>query len=160
MADRVVIMSRGGIEQIGTPQEIYRTPGTRFVAEFLGSSNIFQGKLVQGDGGRTALDTPLGRFDTVASEGARIGGAATLTVLDTKTHLAAERPAHARNVLPVRMIGEEFVGATATIYLEAAGGQEIRVQKGHDTLSDLPLEIGRELFAYWEPGDGHVIAEG
>ena len=40
------------------------------------------------------------------------------------------------------------------------GGQEIRVQKGHDTLSDLPLEIGRELFAYWEPGDGHVIAEG
>ena len=67
---------------------------------------------------------------------------------------------HARNVLPVRMIGEEFVGATATIYLEAAGGQEIRVQKGHDTLSDLPLEIGRELFAYWEPGDGHVIAEG
>ena len=85
--------------------------------------------------------------------------AATLTVLDTKTHLAAERPAHARNVLPVRMIGEEFVGATATIYLEAAGGQEIRVQKGHDTLSDLPLEIGRELFVYWEPGDGHVIAE-
>ena len=159
MADRVVIMSRGVIEQIGTPQEIYRTPGTRFVAEFLGSSNIFQGKLVQGDGGCPALDTPLGRFDTVASESTRIGGAATLTVLDTKTHLAAERPAHARNVLPVRMIGEEFVGATATIYLEAAGGQEIRVQKGHDTLSDLPLEVGRELFVYWEPGDGHVIAE-
>jgi hypothetical protein len=41
MADRVVIMSRGVIEQIGTPQEIYRTPRTRFVAEFLGSSNIF-----------------------------------------------------------------------------------------------------------------------
>ena len=45
MADRVVIMSRGVIEQIGTPQEIYRTPGTRFVAEFLGPSNILQGKL-------------------------------------------------------------------------------------------------------------------
>ena len=43
MADRVVIMSRGVIEQIGTPQEIYRTPRTRFVADFLGSSNIFSG---------------------------------------------------------------------------------------------------------------------
>lgn len=82
-----------------------------------------------------------------------------MTVLDTKTNLAASRPEHARNVLPVRMIGEEFVGATATIYLEAAGGQEIRVQKGHDELSDLPLEIGRELFIHWEPADSHVIEE-
>lgn len=159
MADRVVIMSRGQIEQIGTPQEIYRTPATRFVAEFLGSSNIFQGKLVQGVGGRAALDTPLGRLETGADQGARVGTSATMTVLDTKTHLATSRPAHARNVLPVRMIGEEFVGATATIYLEASGGQEIRVQKGHDELSDLPLEIGREFFVHWEPGDGHVIAE-
>ncbi|MDK2773366.1 MAG: ABC transporter ATP-binding protein, partial [Tabrizicola sp.] len=67
MADRVVIMSRGVIEQIGTPQEINRTPGTRFVAAVLGSSNIFQAKLVQEDGGRTARYTPLGRDDPVAS---------------------------------------------------------------------------------------------
>lgn len=159
MADRVVIMSRGVIEQIGTPQEIYRTPGTRFVAEFLGSSNIFQGKLVRSDGGRAALETPLGRFETGTEEGARIGGTATMTVLDTKTHLAAARPAHARNVLAARMVGEEFVGATATIYLEAAGGQEIRVQKGHDELAGLPLEIGRELFVHWDPADGHLIAQ-
>ena len=159
MADRVVIMSRGVIEQIGTAQEIYRTPSTRFVAEFLGSSNIFQGTLVQSESGATALDTPLGRFETGAELGARLGAAATMTVLDTKTNLAASRPEHARNVLPVRMIGEEFVGATATIYLEAAGGQEIRVQKGHDELSDLPLEIGRELFIHWEPADSHVIEE-
>lgn len=159
MADRVVIMSRGVIEQIGTPQEIYRTPSTRFVAEFLGSSNIFQGTLVQRESGATALDTPLGRFETGAELGARLGAAATMTVLDTKTNLAASRPEHARNVLPARMIGEEFVGATATIYLEAAGGQEIRVQKGHDELSDLPLEIGRELFIHWEPADSHVIEE-
>lgn len=159
MADRVVIMSRGVIEQIGTPQEIYRTPATRFVAEFLGSSNIFQGKLVRGEAGRAVLETPLGKFETGSDEAARIGSSATMTVLDTKTHLSATRPAHARNVLPVRMIGEEFVGATATIYLEAAGGQEIRVQKGHDELADLPLEIGRELFVHWVPEDSHVIAE-
>ena len=122
MADRVVIMSRGVIEQIGTPQEIYRTPATRFVAEFLGSSNIFQGTLVRGDTGGAALETPLGRFETGAGASARPGATATMTVLDTKTHLAAVRPKGARNVLPARMIGEEFVGATATIYLEAAGG--------------------------------------
>ncbi len=159
MADRVVIMSRGKIEQIGTPQEIYRTPRSRFVAEFLGSSNIFQGTLERGDRGGIVLDTPLGKFETGGPAVVQPGSAATMTVLDTKTHLATERPSGTRNVFSARMVGEEFVGATATIYLEAPGGQEIRVQKGHDELAGLPLEIGRELFIHWDPSDGHVIAQ-
>ena len=159
MADRVVIMSRGKIEQIGTPQDIYRRPGTRFVAEFLGSSNIFQGTLARDAQGGSALETPLGSFATDNVTGLEAGAQATMTVLDTKTHLAAERPAGERNVLAARMIGEEFVGSVATIYLEAAGGKEIRVQKGHDQLAALPLEIGRELFVHWNPADAHIIAE-
>jgi len=159
MADRVVIMSRGRIEQIGTPQEIYRTPATRFVAEFLGCSNIFQGTLAGGDGGPAAVETPLGRFEIAEGPGLRPGSPVTMTVLDTRTHLAPERPAHARNVLAARVIGEEFVGATATIYLEASGGQEIRVQKGHEELSGLPVQIGRELFVHWDPADAHIIAQ-
>ena len=159
MADRVVIMSRGKIEQIGTPQEIYRTPGTRFVAEFLGSSNIFQGTLGRDSKGALELETPLGRFQADGASAVAPGARATMTVLDTRTHLSAERPVGAQNVLAARMIGEEFVGATATIYLEAAGGQELRVQKGHDELAGLPLEIGREMFVHWDPSDGHLITE-
>ncbi|EKD61597.1 MAG: hypothetical protein ACD_54C00175G0003, partial [uncultured bacterium] len=60
MADRVVIMSRGKIEQIGTPQEIYRTPRTRFVADFLGSSNIFSGKVTASGAGSVDLETASG----------------------------------------------------------------------------------------------------
>ena len=158
MADRVVIMSRGVIEQIGTPQEIYRTPRTRFVADFLGSSNLFSGK-VRGDGPRRMLDTPAGQFTLSGSDETVLGEAATLTVLDTKTHLSVEKPAGAVNVVPVRVIGEEFVGATATLYLETAEGQEIRVQKGHDEIADVPTDIGQGLYAWWNPQDGHLVAE-
>lgn len=158
MANRVVIMSRGQIEQIGTPQEIYRTPGTKFVADFLGSSNIFEGTVQKGPDGRIEIGTKAG---TLAVAGAGrdlpVGQRATLTVLDTKTHLSATEP-QGSNAVPVRMIGEEFVGATATIYLETPEGQEIRVQKGHDELADLQLEIGQSLFAWWRPEDGHIIA--
>lgn len=157
MADRVVIMSRGVIEQIGTPQEIYRTPRTRFVADFLGSSNLFSGKVRAGGQGQM-LDTPAGQF-ALSGEAAGLGEAATLTVLDTKTHLSVEKPANAVNVVPVRVIGEEFVGATATLYLETAQGQEIRVQKGHDEIADLPTDIGQSLYAWWNPQDGHLVAE-
>lgn len=157
MADRVVIMSRGKIEQIGTPQEIYRTPRTRFVADFLGSSNLFSGKVQTGAQGKV-LDTPAGRF-ALSGDAAGVGEAATLTVLDTKTHLSVDKPADTVNLVPVRVIGEEFVGATATLYLETAQGQEIRVQKGHDEIADLPTGVGQSLYAWWNPQDGHLVAE-
>ena len=51
------------------------------------------------------------------------------------------------------------VGATATVYLETAQGQEIRVQKGHDEIADLPTDIGQSLYAWWNPQDGHLVAE-
>src|SRR3546814_17616466 len=57
MADRVVIMSRGKIEQIGDPQEIYRAPRTKFVAEFLGSSNLFSGRVAALADGLVAIAT-------------------------------------------------------------------------------------------------------
>lgn len=160
MADRVVIMSRGVIEQIGTPQEIYRTPRTRFVADFLGSSNLFSGKVREGAAGETELETPAGTLKLNNDSALPAAGmTATVTVLDTKTHVSATPPARPVNVVPVRVVGEQFVGATATVYLETPQGQEIRVQKGHDELADLAFEIGQDLFAWWDPKDGHLVAE-
>jgi len=158
MADRVVIMSRGKIEQIGTPREIYRTPRTRFVAEFLGSSNLFSGRIVGTEQG-LALETDAGRFALQPRAADRQGKDVMLMVLDTKTQLSVEPPRQTANVVPVRVIGEEFVGATATLYLETAQGKEIRVQKGHDDIAGLPTDIGQQLYAWWNPQDGHVIAE-
>ena len=158
MADRVVIMSRGKIEQIGTPREIYNTPRTRFVADFLGSSNLFSGK-VRAAGTGLELETPGGAL-RLAGNAHAAGDMATITVLDTKTHLSLAAPAGPVNTVPVRMIGEEFVGATATLYLETAQGQEIRVRKGHDELTDIPLGVGQNLYAWWNPEDAHVVADG
>lgn len=162
MADRVVIMSKGVIEQIGTPQEIYRSPRSRFVANFLGSSNIFSGKVTQSDADLVEVEGPSGKI-RLASAGLTArparGEAATVTVLDTKTQLSVARPAGDANVVQAKMIGEEFVGATATIYLETDNGQEIRVQKGHDDLADIPLGVGQNLFAWWNPQDAHLVAE-
>jgi spermidine/putrescine transport system ATP-binding protein len=160
MADRVVIMSRGQIEQIGTPQEIYGTPRTRFVADFLGSSNIFTGTVRHSSAQGVEVETPDGPVTLTGGVTAppKAGETATLTVLDTKTQLGLVPPGGA-NAIRVRVIGEEFVGATATIYLETAQGREIRVQKSHDELAGLPLGIGQELFAHWSPADSHLVAE-
>lgn len=158
MADRVVIMSRGKIEQIGTPQDIYRAPRTRFVADFLGSSNIFPGKLGRDSQGRPVIATRGGDF-ALPDDAGPVGQQASLTVLDTRMQIHVQPPRDARNSIAARMIGEEFVGATATIYFETDGGQELRVQKSHEDLADLSLAIGKPFHLSWSAADGHLVSE-
>ncbi len=70
LGDRIVVMRKGAIAQIGTPREIYFAPGNRFVAEFIGAANIVEAPIENGDlvlpGGRQ----PIGR-DTSFSCGGR-----------------------------------------------------------------------------------------
>jgi putative spermidine/putrescine transport system ATP-binding protein len=56
MSDRIVVMSEGRVEQIGTPFEIYNYPRTRFVASFVGTLNILRGRITDPASGRIAVD--------------------------------------------------------------------------------------------------------
>ncbi len=56
MSDRIVVMSDGRVEQIGTPSEIYNAPRTRFVASFVGTLNILRGRVIDAANGRLAID--------------------------------------------------------------------------------------------------------
>ena len=156
MADRVVIMSRGRIEQIGAPQEIYRSPRTRFVAEFLGSSNVFAGRVAEKAGGGILVETPAGTFAVPVAAGARPGEEAIFVVSDDRIQLSGTRPA-AGNALEATVIAEEFVGATAIVHLEGAGGQELRAQKSHDELARLALSPGARVWMSWSPDASHML---
>jgi iron(III) transport system ATP-binding protein len=61
MSDRVVVMNFGEIQQVGTPEEIYRRPANRFVAEFVGRVNLLSGTVAAWEGGRLALELAGGR---------------------------------------------------------------------------------------------------
>ena len=61
MSDRLAVMSAGEVQQIGTPEEIYRRPANRFVAEFVGRVNLISGTVAAWEGGRLALELAGGR---------------------------------------------------------------------------------------------------
>ncbi|HWJ56880.1 MAG TPA: ABC transporter ATP-binding protein [Vicinamibacterales bacterium] len=60
IADRIAVMQKGHILQIGTPAEIYRRPRSRAVATFIGETNLFQARVVAADAGGVRLDSPIG----------------------------------------------------------------------------------------------------
>ena len=157
MADRVVIMSRGQIEQIGTPEEIYREPHNRFVAEFLGSSNIFDATVeakVEGgwkvihEGGSTVI--PMAEL-----QDAKPGDKVTFIVSAENMQLTA--PGGDGAGIEATVAGDEFVGGTAMIFLETQAGQELKVQKSHEALSSLMRKPGSKLIVSWSSEHCHVL---
>ncbi|MDQ0471991.1 ABC transporter ATP-binding protein [Labrys wisconsinensis] len=127
MSDRIAVFRQGRIEQIGTPRQMYGRPATRFVAEFLGINNLFEGRVEAGPGGR-AIRTfagllPIGR----ASDGTPLvaGAPATLWVRPEHASLAPVPEAVAVSAV-IRDVA--FLGAHDRLVLQPDGGPELIVQ--------------------------------
>ncbi len=150
LADRIVIMSQGRIVQVGRPREIYRTPANRFVAEFVGRNNILSGTS-RGDTIETALGTFPAAGLPAAGEPASLVVAADLVRIDRAPFEGA---------IPCTLISEEFVGATVTLFLEAADGTELKVQLPERALGDLNPNADGRFYLGWPADVGHVLAEG
>ena len=153
MADRVVIMSKGEIAQVGTPREVYRAPRTRFVAEFVGRNNILPGKVAAAEGARVTVETALGRFDVPGE--APVGASASIVIAGDMMQVGS-----GENTIEATVISEEFVGSIVTAFLEAADGTELKVQVQERALADLDLAAGAKVSLHWATQDGHLLLEG
>jgi len=158
MADRVVIMSNGAIEQIGAPKEIYRNPTSRFVAEFVGNNNIVSGSVSGTRGNELTVDTALGPMRVRKERGRTLakGDAITFVVSADVVHLSPKRRRDANNIA-CSLISEEFIGSVVTLFLEAADGEEFKAQVQQRDLDKLDLTPGAQLFLNWTPAQAHIL---
>ena len=158
MADRVVIMDQGDIAQIGSPKAIYREPGNKFVAEFVGCNNIISGSVADAEGARTRVTSALGEFViTLPADDGRTEGAPLVVVVSAdRIAVSNERP-EADNVISCQLISEEFVGSVVTLYLETPDGSELKAQIQQRELDDLSPEPGATLWLSWAAEYGHVL---
>ncbi|MDR1528290.1 MAG: ABC transporter ATP-binding protein [Puniceicoccales bacterium] len=69
IADRIAVFSKGKVDQIGTPTQLYKFPSSRFTAEFVGETNVFQGVIVQIGSGEAIIRTKIGNFRGILSAG-------------------------------------------------------------------------------------------
>ena len=152
MADRVVIMSKGEIAQIGTPREVYRSPRNRFVAEFVGRNNILPGVVEASDGAQVLVKTALGTFTAPGS--APVGASVSIVVAADMMQIGP-----GENSIKATVISEEFVGSIVTAFLEAADGTELKVQLQERALAALDLSAGTKITLNWATKDGHLMLE-
>ncbi|USZ67055.1 ABC transporter ATP-binding protein [Halorussus salilacus] len=138
VSDRVAVMNDGRIEQVGAPEAVYRRPATRFVAEFLGDNNVFEGEAR--DGGVWVAGT---RFD-VAGLDAPEGASVTFSVRPEDLRRATPRNAVEATVEAVEFLGESF-----RVHLDWEGREvALRIPERPD--EDV-LRVG------FDPEDAHVV---
>jgi ABC-type sugar transport system ATPase subunit len=124
MGDMIVVMNEGNVEQVGTPDEIYNRPATRFVAGFIGSPpmNFFDGRLVRDDRGKR-LD--LGRFSIrLPGDGHKGEGPTSLGIRPQHMRLAE---AGSEEALQMTVTGLERLGRESVLILEDADGTRHRL---------------------------------
>jgi spermidine/putrescine transport system ATP-binding protein len=156
MADRVVIMNDGRVQQIGSPQEIFRHPMNRLVAEFIGGNNILSGTIVETKADLVKVHTLLGDVWAAASPEIGTSGAVLVVVAADRIELDSA-PRDQGNEISARVITVEFVGATVTVFLETDGGGELRVQRPLHEMEGGKLKVGRSFVARWPAEHGFVL---
>jgi ABC-type Fe3+/spermidine/putrescine transport system ATPase subunit len=124
MSDRVVLLNHGHIEQMGTPEELYDEPATRFVAEFIGEANLIAGSIlaVNGDGAvRVRLPGDIDLAANAAIGDFREGDSAYLMVRPERIELAHVRPS-GLDVVEATIKRRVFSGEQMIFELVAPGG--------------------------------------
>lgn len=155
MADRVVIMSQGRIDQIGSPKDIYRAPANRFVAEFVGRNNILGGVVEHVGAVAAEIKTASGTFN-VPSVSVELGSELEFSVSADLMTLSVAEP-NASNQVQCTLVSEEFVGSVVTVFCESQDGHEFKLQLQERDLDQHDLRSGSNLWLSWRTEDAHVL---
>lgn len=160
MSDRIGVMSKGVLEQVGDGRTLYDRPETAFVASFVGESNRFAGTILGHAGGAgdglAAVETPLGRLRGRNPRGLAPGAPAILFVRPER--IGPRAPAGAdgtANRIEARVLRQEFEGPFINTFLEGAG-QEIVVQHPH-AAEPPPLAPGMSVGLLFQAEDAVVL---
>lgn len=172
VSDRIAVMNKGKVLQIGTPYEIYEAPATRFVAQFIGEANIFECTILScepyGEEYLMHVDVPaLGtQIQVTDYDPQEIGSKMDFTVRPEKVRITPNFPRTTKSEVNIlKGIVEEpvYSGFQSKFYvkLDAVSETLVKVYKQHTVfLDDGPdIEWLDEVYVSWHADDGYLVKD-
>ena len=160
LSDRVVVMDRGRIDQVGAPNEIFNQPASRFVARFIGDNNIMTGQVVRvapnSNGSEIWLD--IDGIGQVACQGntASVGDRAACCIRGDRLQVIGASPADAvlPNRVQARILSVEFTGFVSRVSLIVGGGnREFLYKVRTDDWMRFGYQEGQSIALGWNAED-------
>jgi putrescine transport system ATP-binding protein len=135
LASRIAVMDKGRIRQTGSPTEIYEFPSSRFVADFIGSINLFDATVASDKSGKPAVECPSlgGRVLVGDTLGLAAGTAVSVAVRPEKLTISRKKPAAGQNSLKGKVVDLGYFGKDSLYRVRLDGGAMLRVNhvNGH-----------------------------
>jgi spermidine/putrescine transport system ATP-binding protein len=159
MSDRIAVMNDGVIEHLGPPREIYEHPATRFVAGFIGTSNLLTGTLAQVTGGQGVIE--VGPDERIIVPAGRSGLAAgqevELTVRPEKIELAAGPGTAGGCALRGTVTEVVYLGTSTSFSVRTTTGADVVVFQQNSASAAAPVSRGDEVWLTWDPQHSYPI---
>ena len=157
LADQVVVMDHGVVEQAASPREIYNRPHSPYVARFMGGQNVMSGTVQREAGGQAVV---VGRdgiaHDLPAAAGLAAGETANFSVRRDRIDIGGDAPA-ARNGISGRVVNIEYQGTFVKVSLDTGTGEEFIAYVDDDTFYAAPRDVGETVHASWPPQLNHWL---
>ena len=155
MSDRIAVMNEGVVQQIAGPATLYETPKNRFVANFIGQTNLFSGTVESVNGDRVTLIAPNGaKIEAIVQEenGIKTGDAAHAAVRPEKVRFGNAGD----NVCTGTIKQVVYLGMSTQYITEIPGGEKLVLyqQNAHDASG---FEVGEEIFLAWDAENCLII---
>lgn len=163
LSDRIAVLHKGHLQQLGTPVEIYETPRNHFVADFIGDTNFFDGCMAE----KVQNDYSLLTFDGFPSvicfndKQLAVGDLVHLSVRPEKIHISREKPVtHALHNCFEGIVDETVYRGDHTHYGVFVGNQKISLTRQHSRflLDEAPICWKDKVWIWWHPDDGFILA--
>ena len=149
LSDRIIIMEKGVVSQMGTPQEIYYHPQNEFVADFIGDANFLKGKMLRHENGAGIVS--IGGTEVRIAGAANVAdGAETTVVLRPESTVLGDS-----GYFPVKVIVSSFMGAYQ-LYHVMLGGTKLIIHE-YNPKDKKIYPMGSDAFVSFAPGDAHCI---
>jgi putrescine transport system ATP-binding protein len=161
MANRIAIMSKGRVLQVGTPEEVYKFPVNRFVADFIGNVNLFDGQFCDEGPDHHRVQTRLGEMVVTPGTAGTPSMPVALAVRPEEIDISKVRPdGVTANLFRGRVREIAYMGSYNTFQVEAPNGQRVEitgVNNSRHHLSEITWED--EVFFWWPPEAGRILRD-
>ncbi|MBB5368177.1 MULTISPECIES: ABC transporter ATP-binding protein [unclassified Janthinobacterium] len=167
MATRIAVMSEGRILQVGAPGEIYETPNCRFVADFIGSVNLFDGRITEDEPDHVVVDTPDGRQYVAHGITGNLGMDVSVAVRPEKIAIQIDAPTleeraspaeHGYNCAQGLIVAMAYFGNETSYHVRLDSGTVVKVSRTNAARHDVArLERDQRVWVWWDGADIVVL---
>jgi spermidine/putrescine ABC transporter ATP-binding subunit len=156
MSDRIAVINRGRIEQVGTPTELYEAPANAFIAGFIGESNFLEGTVTSLNGQQAVVRSTGGLQVAVPSQGVGVGHRLRIVIRPEAVHLLAEAGGHS-NVLPAEIEEVIYLGDVIKFVARVTALETLIVKQANQR-GMRPPEVGSRVMIGWAAEDARILA--